>query len=798
MTDSGLRRAGSPGAVCAVALLLMAIQTSTIGPLGVLPALAAEEPLRAGVAVVDITPEKLPVIVSGMFLEGSSATVHSRLYARALVIQSDQKRVALVVVDTLMMPRDLLDRAKQLAEQSTGIPAENMMISATHTHSAPSVMGALGSGVQEDYAAALPAKLAEAIRLAAERLLPAQVGWATIDAAEYTHCRRWIRRPDRIGTDPFGERTIRAMMHPGYQNPDYICPAGPVDSALTLLAVQTTAGEPLAVLCNYSMHYFGAPAVSADYFGLFCERLAGLIAAERQPAGQQNAGGAQPDAPSAAVRPVVMMSQGTSGDLHWMDYSQPRKSITITEYADALAARALEAYRTVKYHRSVPVDVLERKLTLRRRTPDEKRLAWARQIIATMIEPPAAPQSGADQKTRPQAQPSAEAQIDLSQFPKGIRKPRSQQEVYALEQVYLHLQPERELKLQAIRIGQLGIAAIPCEVFGITGLKLKAQSPLVPLMNIELANGAEGYIPPPEQHLLGGYTTWPARTAALEVDAEPKIVHTLLKMLEELAGSKCRAPADAANPYTDAVRAAKPVVYWQLGDWSGPQLGDSSGNQHHGTLSGPHALALDGVNRAGFSGQGRTSRAAYFAGGCAKGQIPKLPETFSAEFWFWNALPLEGQRQTACLLEMTQQPEANAAAPPAAAQVASAPQPPLHVALRLVQNDNKDCTVALEASVGPTVTSAAGRSAVNPRTWNHVVVVRNGKQFAVYLNGRVQPEIVLTLPQAAPSGQAQLVLANSADGRQPLEGKIDELAVYNRALAPEEISRHYQAATVMQ
>ena len=39
---------------------------------------------------------------------------------------------------------------------------------------------------------------------------------------------------------------------------------------------------------------------------------------------------------------------------------------------------------------------------------------------------------------------------------------------------------------------------------------------------IELANGGDGYIPPPEQHLLGGYNTWPARSAGLEVGAEPR------------------------------------------------------------------------------------------------------------------------------------------------------------------------------------------------------------------------------------------------------------------------------------
>ncbi len=797
MMHCTLCRAGSVRASATATLLLTAMYVClTVGP-SLPPAMGAEAPLRAGASAVDITPEKLPVIVSGMFLEGTSNTIHSRLYARCLVLESGQKRVALVVVDTLMMPRQLLDRAKQLAQQATGIPAEHMMISATHTHSAPSVMGALGSGVQEDYAAALPEKLAEAVRLANQRLVPAQVGWATIDVPELTHCRRWLRRPDRIGIDPFGERTIRAMMHPGYQNPDYICPAGPVDSALSLLAVQTSSGSPLAVLCNYSMHYFGAPAVSADYFGLFCEKLAELIAAEQQASPQATAGG-QPQ-PAPAGRPVVMISQGTSGDLHWMDYSQPRKSISISQYADTLVAKALAAYKTVKYHRDVPVDVLERTLTLRRRTPDEKRLAWAKQIVSGMIEPgdtgkPQAPRSGREQnapspKENPPKENPKETQLDLSQFPQGLRKPRNQQEVYALEQIYLHLQPERELKLQVIRIGQLGIAAIPCEVFGITGLKLKAQSPLVPLMNIELANGAEGYIPPPEQHLLGGYTTWPARTAALEVQAEPKIVQTLLEMLEQLAGANRRPPADAANPYVKDVRAAKPLLYWQLGDWSGPQVADSSAHGHHGTLSGPHALALPGVDLPGFSGPG-ASRAVYFAGGCARTHIPKLPKTYSAELWFWNGLPLDAESRTACLLEIRLGAKPDTAATPSTAQPARAVQ---H-RLCLMQTKDKDCRLALEVAPGGPDSRTPGRSPLAVKTWNHVALVCDGISLTVYLNGRHEPELAVPLTAALPDAEAELILGNSGDGQQPFEGKIDELAVYDRALPAEEIARHYQAA----
>ena len=102
-----------------------------------------------------------------------------------------------------------------------------------------------------------------------------------------------------------------------------------------------------------------------------------------------------------------------------------------------------------------------------------------------------------------------------------------------------------------------GIAAIPDEVFALTGLKIKARSPLRSTFTIELANGSEGYIPPPEQHALGGYTTWPARTAALEVEAEPRIVEAVLGLLEQVAGTPRRKDEPAETAYSKAVHAAQ-------------------------------------------------------------------------------------------------------------------------------------------------------------------------------------------------------------------------------------------------
>ena len=121
-----------------------------------------------------------------------------------------------------------------------------------------------------------------AIERAAANLAPARVGWAAVDDDEHTFCRRWIRRPDKMIDDPFGDRTVRANMHPGYVNPDAIGPSGPVDPGLTVLSVQTPEGRPIAVLANYSMHYFGASPVSADYFGRFAD---GAGEADRRGAG---------------------------------------------------------------------------------------------------------------------------------------------------------------------------------------------------------------------------------------------------------------------------------------------------------------------------------------------------------------------------------------------------------------------------------------------------------------------------------------------------------------------------------
>ncbi len=90
------------------------------------------------------------------------------------------------------------------------------------------------------------------------------------------------------------------------------------------------------------------------------------------------------------------------------------------------------------------------------------------------------------------------------------------------------------VKLQAHRIDDLTIAAIPCEVFVEIGLDLKKNKPRAAHFTISLANGYNGYLPTKQHHEWGGYETWRARSSYLEVDAADKISARLKGMLAKL------------------------------------------------------------------------------------------------------------------------------------------------------------------------------------------------------------------------------------------------------------------------
>lgn len=678
---------------------------------------AENKAIRAGAAEVNISPESYPVIVNGGFLEATANGKIRDLFARAIVLGDGSTQIALVVVDSCMMPRDFLDQVKKLAQETTGIPASNIMISATHTHTAPSVMGALGARPDEKYKSFLMPQIVRAITLASGSMAPARVGSTVFQDADHTNCRRWIYQPDKMLVDPFGNKSVRANMHPGHLNPNTIGPSGPVDTALTMLAIQGMNGTTIAVLANYSMHYYGSSAVSPDYYGVFCESLSRQIR-ERE----KNS------------KAIAIMSQGTSGDLMWMDYGKQAPKRDIQVFADEIARRCSEALKTVRYEEKSILAMEETRIRLKRRVPDQKRLEWANNIIQQMKNP----------------------------------VPKSREEVYALEQRCLYESPEVELKLQAIRVGGLGIATLPNEVFGITGLKIKKQSPLPLTMNIELANGSEGYIPPPEQHALGGYTTWPARTAALEIQAEPRIVEVLLKGLETVSKGNRKSLAPSGNVYSNAILQAKPAAYWRFEDMDGTVCSDLSPHGQHGTYQDGKAFYLTGPRLE--AGEEESNRAVHFAGGKMSVKIPQIGETYSVEGWIWNGLPVNSRPVTGYFFSRGKLGQKDAPGDHLGVGGTSKGQGKL-----IFFNGNSSNQLLV------------GNTPIPIREWVHIALVRSGKKVTVYLNGKLEIEGEADVT----TNHAELSVGGRCDGFSNWEGKLDEFAIYPGMLSKQEIEKRF-------
>src|SRR5688572_4277598 len=101
---------------------------------------AAVPGLRAGAATSNITPE-LGLRIVGGFAPYPAEHVHDELHARCLVLDDGKTKLALVVCDLLGLHRSLSIEARRLIQEGTGIPPENVMISATHTHSAATALG---------------------------------------------------------------------------------------------------------------------------------------------------------------------------------------------------------------------------------------------------------------------------------------------------------------------------------------------------------------------------------------------------------------------------------------------------------------------------------------------------------------------------------------------------------------------------------------------------------------------------------------------------------------------------------
>jgi neutral ceramidase len=200
--------------------------------------------LRAGASLSNITPA-LGCSIAGGMTNDIGTEIHDELHVRSLVLDNGKTKLALAICDLCALPREPIDRAKQLIEQQTGIPRSNILISATHTHSAPPAAHLFQSVPDPKYVDWLVVRIADGVRRAVNHLQPARIGWGSGREVSLVFNRRYRMKPGSAGTDPFGGSSDTVKMNPGIGNPDVIGPAGPVDPEVSVLAVESVEGRPI-------------------------------------------------------------------------------------------------------------------------------------------------------------------------------------------------------------------------------------------------------------------------------------------------------------------------------------------------------------------------------------------------------------------------------------------------------------------------------------------------------------------------------------------------------------------------
>lgn len=441
--------------------------------------------VSVGSAAVEISPP-IGSSVSGQFYDRTARFIHDPLFARAFVIDDGTTQAALVACDLVAVGRETVVEARRLASAWSGIPAENILITASHTHAGPRTKDGFPVPADKRYVSTLPAKFAEAVSLAAVRRQSATIGAGSGWEESASHNRRFLRKD---GT---------AQMHPPKGDPSFIGPEGPDDPEVGVVFARGTDRQLIGTIVNYSSHPIVVGhenAISADYPGYLVKAVQAVKGREGE----------------------VLFVNGACGNLCPFDVYDLKHR----EYGYAWAERvgnvlAAEAIRVIEKTDAIPdvkVRVASREIDLEIRPISEGQIEAARSLLA-------------------QAEPRWRPGMAREEFEDYRER------IYAQE--LLHVAEERRqsptiaAEVQVIAIGDAAFVSIPGEYFVEFGLEIKRRSPFLFTYIAELANGAVGYIPTRRAFEGGGYETRLARSSKLIPAAGEQLAEVALGLLNQV------------------------------------------------------------------------------------------------------------------------------------------------------------------------------------------------------------------------------------------------------------------------
>lgn len=402
--------------------------------------------LKAAVAKDIITPPIGTSLAGYAFKKEGSVGIHDELFVRAVVLEQGKTRVALAVSDIIGFERFTVEKVRKMVEDTTGIPHQNVIVAATHTHSGPvglfgfkeykgilsSVSGAyMGDKLDRSLVEILVRKIVGAIQTASARMKEVRVGTL-------------IGRVEEIGKNR--------------RNPADIS-----DPDVTTTLIEGAHG-PLSILYSYACHptvlHQDNRLISADFPGRSNLQL------ER----------------TLKTLPIYMT--GAAGDISTRYTRRDTNFQEIERLGSILADEVLKIANKIAPKDVSCMSIQSKRVQLPvKRLPSleetQNKLNHAKQHLAQLR----------NQQAPPAQIKTAETQLEGAQMTINLLKKSKITELKSIE-----------IEIQLLTIGDTGVLAIPGELFVQPGNYIKeyAQSKNLHLHICCYANGYIGYIPTKE------------------------------------------------------------------------------------------------------------------------------------------------------------------------------------------------------------------------------------------------------------------------------------------------------------
>lgn len=419
--------------------------------------------LRVGLGRSDITPDR-PTPMAGYYGIRYSTGTHNPLWAKATMLDDGQKRVVLVTVDLIATTRWMVDETRRLVQEQCGLPAESVMISATHSHTGPMLyepdpryVARFGSTTDEakQYMMGLPEKIAASVLQAESSLRPMTVQHGTGSEPQLAFNRRFFMRDGSVGWNP------------GKLNPNIVREAGPTDDALPVIAFYDNETKLAALLSSFAIHLdtVGGTQWSADMPFTLEESLQRCFGDSLH----------------------SQYATACCGDVNHIDVRSAKPQgghQEASRIGTRLAGAVVRQWTGLSSVSDTRLNASRAIIQLPLQSHPPERAEWAANLVSLAV----------DSKSLPPFMEMVEA--------------------YRISDVMARKEGFLEAEVQVITLGtEVAWVALPGEIFVQLGMEIRLGSPFSTTSIHELANGSIGYVPTQQAYAQGNYEVISARCA---------------------------------------------------------------------------------------------------------------------------------------------------------------------------------------------------------------------------------------------------------------------------------------------